>query len=83
MHSLIHFCRLAFLLEQVNQSLENHTKQLNDIARRLERIQYAPSNRANSPDLFSGGISERIVIKSVIFALIGLTFSLILRWLFK
>ncbi|KAL7729826.1 hypothetical protein ACLKA6_014686 [Drosophila palustris] len=77
---------LTLALEQVNESLENHTRQLNDICRRLERMQYQPSRSMNSMyahEMVGGGISQSIVIKSMIYALIGLTFSLILRWLFK
>ncbi|XP_034117424.1 oxysterol-binding protein-related protein 8 isoform X4 [Drosophila albomicans] len=78
---------LALALEQVNQSLENHTRQLNDISRRLERMQYQPSNSrsmySHDHGIVGGGISQSIVVKSLIYALIGLTFSLILRWLFK
>ncbi|XP_034488250.1 oxysterol-binding protein-related protein 8 isoform X2 [Drosophila innubila] len=78
---------LTLALEQVNESLENHTRQLNDIARRLERMQYQPMSRSMnsmySHEMVGGGISQSIVIKSLIYALIGLTFSLILRWLFK
>ncbi|KAH8310299.1 hypothetical protein KR044_000588 [Drosophila immigrans] len=78
---------LAAALEQVNKSLESHTRQLNDISRRLERMQYQPSNNRSMYNqehaMVGGGISQSIVIKSLIYALIGLTFSLILRWLFK
>ncbi|KAH8388468.1 hypothetical protein KR093_007458 [Drosophila rubida] len=80
---------LALALEQVNQSLENHTRQLNDISRRLERIQYQPTNNrsmsmySQDTNMVGGGINQSIVVKSLVYALIGLTFSLILRWLFK
>ncbi|XP_032596192.1 oxysterol-binding protein-related protein 8 isoform X3 [Drosophila grimshawi] len=78
------FRQIAVTLEQLNATLENHTKQLNDISRRLERMQYAPPSQHTSPyDLLGGGVSLSTVFKSIIYALIGLGVSLILRWLFK
>ncbi|XP_015037428.2 oxysterol-binding protein-related protein 8 isoform X3 [Drosophila pseudoobscura] len=72
-------------LDQVNRVLEEHSKQLNDISRRLERMQYAPPAhlRHGAQNMLGGGVALSTVIKSLIYALIGLTFSLILRWLFK
>ncbi|XP_026840354.1 oxysterol-binding protein-related protein 8 isoform X7 [Drosophila persimilis] len=72
-------------LDQVNRVLEEHSKQLNDISRRLERMQYAPPPhlRHGAQNMLGGGVALSTVIKSLIYALIGLTFSLILRWLFK
>ncbi|EDV48401.2 oxysterol-binding protein-related protein 8 isoform X3 [Drosophila erecta] len=78
--------QLALAVDQVNRVLELHTRQLNEISQRLERMQYSPppSNMsAHSVNLLGGGVSQSTVIKSLIYALIGLTFSLILRWLFK
>ncbi|XP_017141653.1 oxysterol-binding protein-related protein 8 isoform X6 [Drosophila miranda] len=72
-------------LDQVNRVLEEHSKQLNDISRRLERMQYAPPPhlRHGAHNMLGGGVALSTVIKSLIYALIGLTFSVILRWLFK
>jgi len=70
----------------VNRVLELHTRQLNEISQRLERMQYAPppSNMgAQSHHLLGGGVSQSTVIKSLVYAFIGLMVSLILRWLFK
>ncbi|KAH8383358.1 hypothetical protein KR009_008152, partial [Drosophila setifemur] len=78
--------QLALAVDQVNRVLELHTRQLNEISQRLERMQYAPSSSnmsGNSTQLLGGGVSQSTVIKSLIYALVGLTFSLILRWLFK
>ncbi|KRF83458.1 oxysterol-binding protein-related protein 8 isoform X3 [Drosophila virilis] len=76
--------QLTNAVEQMNATLQSHTKQLNDITRRLERMQYAPSSRhSNVHELIGGGVSLSTVIKSLIYALIGLMVSLILRWLFK
>ncbi|XP_043065172.1 oxysterol-binding protein-related protein 8 isoform X2 [Drosophila ficusphila] len=78
--------QLALAVDQVNRVLEVHTRQLNEISQRLERMQYSPpaSNMSvQSHHLLGGGVSQSTVIKSLIYALIGLTFSLILRWLFK
>ena len=73
-------------VEQMNVTLTSHTKQLNDITSRLERIQYAPVVRngsVHSQELIGGGVSLSTVVKSLFYALIGLAVSLILRWLFK
>ncbi|EDW49682.1 GM23106 [Drosophila sechellia] len=78
--------QLTLAVDQVNRVLEQHTRQLNEISRRLERMQYSPppSNMsAHSLHMLGGGVSQSTVIKSLIYALIGLAFSLILRWLFK
>ncbi|XP_030369839.1 oxysterol-binding protein-related protein 8 isoform X2 [Scaptodrosophila lebanonensis] len=85
--------QLALAVEQVNVALEKQTRQLQDISLRLERMQYAPpysgsyssvrSPSQSSHQLLGGGVSQSIVIKSIIYALVGLVFSLILRWLFK
>ncbi|XP_050744420.1 oxysterol-binding protein-related protein 8 isoform X2 [Drosophila biarmipes] len=78
--------QLALAVDQVNRVLEMHTRQLNEISQRLERMQYAPppsSMGAHSHHLLGGGVSQSTVIKSLVYALIGLTVSLILRWLFK
>ncbi|XP_017005109.2 oxysterol-binding protein-related protein 8 isoform X3 [Drosophila takahashii] len=78
--------QLALAVDQVNRVLELHTRQLNEISQRLERMQYAPSPSnvsVHSHHLLGGGVSQSTVIKSLVYALIGLTFSLILRWLFK
>jgi len=66
--------------------LELHTRQLNEISQRLERMQYAPSPSnmgVQSHHLLGGGVSQSTVIKSLVYAFIGLMVSLILRWLFK
>lgn len=73
-------------VDQVNRVLEQHTRQLNEISQRLERMQYSPppsSMSAHSLHMLGGGVSQSTVIKSLIYALIGLAFSLVLRWLFK
>ncbi|XP_033167785.1 oxysterol-binding protein-related protein 8 isoform X2 [Drosophila mauritiana] len=78
--------QLTLAVDQVNRVLEQHTRQLNEISQRLERMQYSPppSNMsAHSLHMLGGGVSQSTVIKSLIYALIGLAFSLILRWLFK
>ncbi|XP_034131319.1 oxysterol-binding protein-related protein 8 isoform X3 [Drosophila guanche] len=77
--------QINLALDQVNRVLEVHSKQLNDISQRLERMQYAPPPhlRPGSQNMLGGGVALSTVIKSLIYALIGLTFSLILRWLFK
>nr|NP_001189250.2 Oxysterol-binding protein-related protein 8, isoform M [Drosophila melanogaster]ADV37341.2 Oxysterol-binding protein-related protein 8, isoform M [Drosophila melanogaster] len=78
--------QLALAVDQVNRVLEQHTRQLNEISQRLERMQYSPppsSMSAHSLHMLGGGVSQSTVIKSLIYALIGLAFSLILRWLFK
>ncbi|KRK02925.1 uncharacterized protein Dyak_GE25661 [Drosophila yakuba] len=78
--------QLALAVDQVNRVLELHTRQLNEISQRLERMQYSPPPSNMSPlslHLLGGGVSQSTVIKSLVYALIGLTFSLILRWLFK
>ncbi|XP_017967024.1 oxysterol-binding protein-related protein 8 isoform X3 [Drosophila navojoa] len=78
--------QLTLAIDQMNTTLANHSKQLNDITNRLERIQFAPHLRngsINSNDLIGGGVSISTVVKSLIYALIGLTFSVILRWFFK
>ncbi|KRG02147.1 oxysterol-binding protein-related protein 8 isoform X4 [Drosophila mojavensis] len=78
--------QLALAIDQMNATLANHSKQLNDITNRLERIQFAPNLRngsINSNDLIGGGVSISTVVKSLLYALIGLTFSVILRWFFK
>ncbi|XP_017871370.1 PREDICTED: oxysterol-binding protein-related protein 8 isoform X3 [Drosophila arizonae] len=78
--------QLALAIDQMNATLANHSKQLNDITNRLERIQFAPNLRngsINSNDLIGGGVSISTVVKSIFYALIGLTFSVILRWFFK
>ncbi|XP_037709253.1 oxysterol-binding protein-related protein 8 isoform X4 [Drosophila subpulchrella] len=78
--------QLALAVDQVNRVLELHTRQLNEISQRLERMQYAPppSNMGvQSHHLLGGGVSQSTVIKSLVYAIIGLTVSLILRWLFK
>ncbi|EDX12243.1 GD19346 [Drosophila simulans] len=78
--------KLTLAVDQVNRVLEQHTRQLNEISQRLERMQYSPppSNMsAHSLHMLGGGVSQSTVIKSLIYALIGLAFSLILRWLFK
>lgn len=78
--------QLALAVDQVNRVLEQHTRQLNEISQRLERMQYSPppsSMSAHSLHMLGGGVSQSTVIKSLIYALIGLAFSLVLRWLFK
>lgn len=78
--------QLALAVDQVNRVLEQHTRQLNEISQRLERMQYAPSPSnmsMQSQHLWGGGVSQSTVIKSLLYALIGLVVSLILRWLFK
>ncbi|XP_016969116.2 oxysterol-binding protein-related protein 8 isoform X6 [Drosophila rhopaloa] len=78
--------QLALAVDQVNRVLELHTRQLNEISQRLERMQYSPPSSSlsvQSHHLLGGGVSQSTVFKSLIYALIGLTFSLILRWLFK
>lgn len=80
------YFRLALAVEQMTLTLANHSKQLNDITNRLERIQYAPHLRngsISSQEPFGGGVSLSTVVKSLFYALIGLTVSVILRWLFK
>ncbi|KAH8280158.1 hypothetical protein KR018_012563 [Drosophila ironensis] len=78
--------QLALAVDQINQVLEQHTRQLNEINQRLERMQYSPSishmNTA-SHSLIGGGVSQTTVIKSFVYAMIGLAFSIILRWVFK
>ncbi|XP_070138356.1 oxysterol-binding protein-related protein 8 isoform X2 [Drosophila bipectinata] len=78
--------QLALAVDQVNRVLEQHTRQLNEISQRLERIQYAPTSSnmsMQSQHLWGGGVSQSTVFKSLIYAVIGLVASLILRWLFK
>ncbi|XP_070851956.1 oxysterol-binding protein-related protein 8 isoform X9 [Drosophila suzukii] len=78
--------QLALAVDQVNRVLELHTRQLNEISQRLERMQYAPSPSnmgVQSHHLLGGGVSQSTVIKSLVYAFIGLMVSLILRWLFK
>ncbi|XP_017113728.1 oxysterol-binding protein-related protein 8 isoform X2 [Drosophila elegans] len=78
--------QLALAVDQVNRVLELHTRQLNEISQRLERMQYSPpssSMNVQSHHFLGGGVSQSTVFKSLVYALIGLTFSLILRWLFK
>uniref|UniRef100_A0A6P4DYF2 Oxysterol-binding protein n=1 Tax=Drosophila rhopaloa TaxID=1041015 RepID=A0A6P4DYF2_DRORH len=78
--------QLALAVDQVNRVLELHTRQLNEISQRLERMQYSPPSSSlsvQSHHLLGGGVSQSTVFKSLIYALIGLTLSLILRWLFK
>lgn len=70
----------------MNRVLEVHTRQLNEISQRLERMQYAPSpphSHIHSHHMLGGGVSQSTVVKSLIYAFIGLVVSLILRWLFK
>ncbi|ALC46454.1 CG42668 [Drosophila busckii] len=74
---------LAMAVEQVNLALEHQARQLTDIRSRLERMQYAPPIRSTSMLMVDGALSQTTVIKSVLFAIIGLACSLILRWLFK
>ncbi|XP_052835882.1 LOW QUALITY PROTEIN: oxysterol-binding protein-related protein 8 [Drosophila gunungcola] len=78
--------QLALAVDQVNRVLELHTRQLNEISQRLERMQYSPPSsnmNVQSHHFLGGGVSQSTVFKSLIYALIGLTFSMILRWLFK
>ncbi|KAH8336601.1 hypothetical protein KR074_011993 [Drosophila pseudoananassae] len=78
--------QLALAVDQVNRVLEQHTRQLNEISQRLERIQYAPTSSnmsMQSQHLWGGGVSQSTVVKSLLYAVIGLVVSLILRWLFK
>ncbi|KAH8337461.1 hypothetical protein KR059_010903, partial [Drosophila kikkawai] len=78
--------QLTLAVDQVNRVLEVHSRQLNEISQRLERMQYAPPHShtsVHSHHMLGGGVSQSTVVKSVIYALVGLVVSLILRWLFK
>ncbi|XP_020813547.1 oxysterol-binding protein-related protein 8 isoform X2 [Drosophila serrata] len=78
--------QLTLAVDQVNRVLEIHSRQLNDISQRLERMQFAPPHghpSVHSHNMLGGGVSQSAVVKSVIYALIGLLVSLLLRWLLK
>ncbi|XP_023035617.1 oxysterol-binding protein-related protein 8 isoform X5 [Drosophila willistoni] len=75
--------QLTLAVDQLNRVLDVHTRKLNEISQRLERMQYAPTPNTMSGHLLGGGVAQSTVYKSIIYALIGLTVSLLLRWLFK
>ncbi|KAH8243815.1 hypothetical protein KR032_010415, partial [Drosophila birchii] len=78
--------QLTLAVDQVTRVLEVHSRQLNEISQRLERMQYAPPNSptsVHSHPMIGGSVSLSEVVKSMIFAMIGLVVSLVLRWLFK
>ncbi|XP_068156085.1 oxysterol-binding protein-related protein 8 isoform X6 [Drosophila tropicalis] len=75
--------QLTVAVDQINRVLDVHTRKLNEISQRLERMQYAPTTNTMSGHLLGGNVAQSTVYKSIIYALIGLTVSLLLRWLFK
>uniref|UniRef100_A0A1A9UF02 Oxysterol-binding protein n=1 Tax=Glossina austeni TaxID=7395 RepID=A0A1A9UF02_GLOAU len=84
--------QLMATLENVNKSLDEHTRQLALIHLKLERMQYAPHSIVSSDrlsaesmlsfqNLLTHHISPALIFRSLVYLFGGIILSLFLRWL--
>ncbi|XP_012159307.1 oxysterol-binding protein-related protein 8 isoform X3 [Ceratitis capitata] len=79
--------RLATAIEKMNHTLEEQTKQLRLIQTNLDRLHYnprlmvPPSGRFS--DMVPRTVPQTVVIKSMVYAFVGLAACFVMKWMFK
>lgn len=85
----IFFFRLASAIEKMNHTLEEQTKQLRVIQTNLERIHYNPrlmapmTSSGRYADIVQHTVPQTVVIKSMVYAFVGLAACFVMKWMFK
>uniref|UniRef100_A0A0A1X087 Oxysterol-binding protein n=1 Tax=Zeugodacus cucurbitae TaxID=28588 RepID=A0A0A1X087_ZEUCU len=81
--------RLATAIEKMNHTLEEQTKQLRLIQTNLERMHYNPRLMGSSTaggryaDIVPRTVPQTVVIKSMVYAFVGLAACFVMKWMFK
>ncbi|XP_049305400.1 oxysterol-binding protein-related protein 8 isoform X8 [Bactrocera dorsalis] len=81
--------KLVSAIEKMNHTLEEQTKQLRVIQTNLERIHYNPRLMAPSTstgryaDIVPRTVPQTVVIKSMVYAFVGLAACFVMKWMFK
>nr|XP_036217326.1 oxysterol-binding protein-related protein 8 isoform X3 [Bactrocera oleae] len=81
--------KLVSAIEKMNHTLEEQTKQLRVIQTNLERIHYNPrlmaptTSTGRYADIVPRTVPQTVVIKSMVYAFVGLAACFVMKWMFK
>ncbi|XP_054725968.1 oxysterol-binding protein-related protein 8 isoform X2 [Anastrepha obliqua] len=80
--------KLALAIEKMNHTLEEHTQHLRAIQSTLQRMQYNPRQVGRTScggfaDIVPRTVPQTVVIKSMVYAFVGLAVCFLMKWMFK
>ncbi|XP_067616598.1 oxysterol-binding protein-related protein 8 isoform X3 [Eurosta solidaginis] len=80
---------LASAVEKMNRTLDEHTQHLRAIQTNLDRIHYNPrlmgpnAPNARFADMVPRTVPQAVVVKSMVYAFVGLAACIFMKWAFK